>query len=256
MMSVPKVAIVNYLNTLPFLHGLRSSGFVHEMELIEVMPSLCARYFTEQKVDISLVPVGALPSFPDSLFSPYGIACDGPVASVCLLSEVPLHQVNRVLLDYQSRTSVLLVRILLEKYWKLFPRFQAAGEGFENAIHGNTAGLVIGDRALLMSPRYPYVFDLGQAWKDYTGLPFVFAVWMYNRLPNPDFIRRFNKALQFGLDHIDAAIHNNTSYDAPFLKQYFNRNIQYLLEPEYLKGMRLFFHEKQSLEASLTSTLG
>lgn len=256
MKSVPKVAIVNYLNTLPFLHGLRSSGFVNEMELIEVMPSLCARYFSEQKVDVSLVPVGALPASPGSLFSPYGIACNGPVASVCLLSEVPLHQIKSVLLDYQSRTSVLLIRILFEKHWKLFPSFQAAGEGFEDTIRGNTAGLVIGDRALRMSPLYPHVIDLGQAWKAYTGLPFVFAVWMYNHRLGGDFIQRFNKALQFGLDHIDAVIHNNPSYDAPFLKHYFNRNIHYQLGPEYLEGMRLFFQEKQNLEATLKAGLG
>lgn len=256
MKSVPKVAIVNYLNTLPFLHGLRSSGFVNEMELIEVMPSLCARYFIEQKVDISLVPVGALTAFPASLFSPYGIACNGPVASVCLLSEVPLHQIKTVLLDYQSRTSVLLIRILFEKHWKHFPRFQAAGEGFEDNLRGSTAGLVIGDRALRMSPLFPHVFDLGQAWKTYSGLPFVFAVWMHNHRLEETFIQRFNKALQFGLDHIDAVIHNNPSYDPPFLKHYFNRNIHYHLAPEYLEGMRRFFLEKQNLEATLKVSLG
>ena len=74
-------------------------------------------------------------------------------------------------MDYQSRTSVALLKILLAEHWKIKPSFTAAVKGFEEQIKGTTAGLVIGDRAFAQRQRSKYIYDLADAWKQMTGLP-------------------------------------------------------------------------------------
>jgi chorismate dehydratase len=213
------------------------------------MPSSCAQWYLEKKVDISLVPVGALPGFPEQMINSYGIASDGAVASVCLLSEVPLHNIKSLILDYQSRTSVTLVKILLDQYWHHKPVLLNGYEGFETMIAGETAGLVIGDRAIRLKHQFKFVYDLGQAWKDFTGLPFVYAVWLKNGQLSDTRIRKFNEALQHGLENIDALLPEIQEYDPGFLKYYFNQNIKYHLKPEYLEGLKLFFVKSKLLES-------
>lgn len=249
MSTSTRIAIVNYLNTKPFLYGLKHAAYSTEFELQEIMPSLCAQWYQEKKVDISLVPVGALSEFPDQMINQYGIASDGPVASVCLLSEVPLSEIKYLILDYQSRTSVTLLRILLDQYWQLSPVIQEGYAGFESSIRGETAGLVIGDRAIQLKNKFPYIFDLGQTWKDFTGLPFVYAVWLKNgHIPGPQ-IKKFNEALQNGLEHIDLILPEIQGYDPVFLKSYFSENIKYDLRPEYLEGLHLFYTKRKILES-------
>ncbi len=243
------IAIVNYLNTKPFIYGLNRSPFAEEFEVHEIMPSYCAQWYLEKKVDISLVPVGALPGLPDQMINDYGIASDGAVSSVCLLSEVPLFEIKSLILDYQSRTSVTMVRILLEQYWQHYPVLLDGYEGFESNIKGETAGLVIGDRAIRLKHKFPFVYDLGQGWKDFTGLPFVYAVWLKNgQLPETR-IRKFNEALQNGLENIDTLLTEFQGYDPVFLKSYFNQNIKYHLKPEYLEGLNMFFKKSKLLKS-------
>lgn len=244
-----RIAIVNYLNTKPFIYGLKQSPHHLEFETYEIMPSSCADWYLEKKVDIGLVPAGALPAFPDQMINAFGIASDGPVASVCLLSEVPIQNIKTLMLDYQSRTSVTLVRILLDQYWQFAPELVDGYSGFESAIQGDTAGLVIGDRAILLKNKFPFVYDLGQAWKEFTGLPFVYAVWLKNGNLAEAQTRTFNEALQYGLDHIDALLPEITAYDPVFLDSYFSHNIKYHLEPEYLEGMHLFYKKRKLLES-------
>ncbi|MDZ4710628.1 MAG: menaquinone biosynthesis protein [Saprospiraceae bacterium] len=248
MVPSTSIAIVNYLNTKPFIYGLNRSPFAAEFELHEIMPSRCAQWYMENKVDIALVPVGALPGPPDHLINAYGIASDGAVASVCLLSEVPIHEIKNLILDYQSRTSVTLVRILLDQFWQHRPVFLEGYEGFESRIAGATAGLVIGDRAIRLKNKFPFVYDLGQAWKELTGLPFVYAVWLKNGNLPDDKIRKFNAALQNGLEHIEVLLTEIQEYDPVFLKSYFNQNIKYHLKPEYLEGLNLFYKKRKQIE--------
>src|SRR5690606_16024241 len=114
-----------------------------------------------------------IPEIPGAeIISRYGIGADGPVASVAIYSQVPLEEVEQVYLDYQSRTSVKLAQLLIRDYWKLAPRWLAAPENYIGRITGNTAGVIIGDRALQNTPRFPYVYDLSEYWKKHTGMPF------------------------------------------------------------------------------------
>src|SRR5690606_8506523 len=126
--------------------------------------------------------------------------------SVCLFSEVPVDQVKTVILDYQSRTSVELVKILLREYWKVDVQLVRAEIDFQNKIAGTTAAVVIGDRALEQRKKSAYSYDLGEAWKLHTGLPFVFAAWVGYHTFDPAFVSAFNEANAFGLEHLEDVI--------------------------------------------------
>lgn len=239
-----RVAAVSYLNTKPLLYGIRRHEVMKDIELIEDYPAKIAQLLIDDKVDVGLIPVAATRRMNVwNLVGDYCIGCDGPVASVCLFSDVPVDAVDSVLLDYQSKTSVNLARILLREYWKKdVELIEATGEDYRARIRGTTAGVVIGDRALEQRTRSAYSYDLGEAWKAHTGLPFVFAAWISkHRLPD-DFAHRFNEANALGLRHIDEVVAENpfTAYD---LKTYFTRCIQYKLTPEKREGLNLFLQK-------------
>jgi chorismate dehydratase len=120
-----------------------------------------------------------------------------------ILSDVPLEEADELLLDYQSRTSVMLSKVLLENHWKQKIKFVPAKIGYENSIGGKTAGVVIGDRALVLRKKFKYVYDLPLEWKKMTGLPFVFATWTSTIDLSTEFIHAFNKAIEEGMKMID-----------------------------------------------------
>ncbi len=239
-MPKTKVAIVNYLNTRPFIYGLQQSEIVDEIELIECSPAQCASCFFDQTVDISLVPTGALihPTFP--IINSYGIASDGPVSSVCLFSQVPLKELTTVYLDYQSRTSVLLIQILFKHFWKREVEFVESYPGYELNIKGSIGGVVIGDRAIKLKPSFAYIYDLGQMWKEFSNLPFVYAVWVANTKPHQEFITKFNKAIASGVDSIDILIDTLPPNSGINFEAYFYENIKFKMDENYLEGMNYF----------------
>src|SRR5262245_54043811 len=126
MAELIRISAVSYLNTQPFVYGLNQAGVILPATLSLDMPADCARKLMSGEADLGLVPVAILPQLPEyHIASKFGIAADGPVNSVMLYSEVPLDQIEEVLLDYQSRTSVTLVRVLAQGLWKISPRWIA-----------------------------------------------------------------------------------------------------------------------------------
>jgi chorismate dehydratase len=139
-------------------------------------PSKIAAMLINNEIDLGLVPVAVIPELNEHyVVSDYCIGCDGEVGSVCLFSNVPLSEIKKVLLDYESKTSIELLKILIKEYWKIGPVLEFAAKDYRNEINGSTAGLVIGDRALEQRKISTYFFDLGLEWKKFTGLPFVFC---------------------------------------------------------------------------------
>lgn len=243
-----KVGIVNYLNTKPMLYGIERSVVMDRIELIKEYPSKVAHELIKGHIDVGLVPVAVIPQVRGAqIITDYGIACDGPVASVCLLSEVPLEEIKTVLLDYQSRTSANLVKILLESYWKHPVTYEDTRVDFGERIKGDVAGLVIGDRCLALRNKVKYVYDLGEAWKQFSKLPFVFAAWVSNKPLPEDFIQQFNEANQAGVAAIDKVIEATECDDCePGI--YFKENINYLLDSKKRKGLELFLHLLKSVD--------
>ena len=104
--------------------------------------------------------------------------------------------IKRIYLDYQSSTSVKLVKILASKLWKINPQWLIAEPGYEEQILDDTAGIIIGDRALVDRKKFPYVYDLSADWKKLTGLPFVFACWVANKDIPTHLIDSLNQSLK------------------------------------------------------------
>ena len=243
MIQKIKVGAVSYLNAKPLLYGLKHTDIVKEIALTEDYPSNIAHQLLHNTIDIGLVPVAIIPKLQEHyIISNYCIGCDGEVASVCLFSEVPIEQIKKVLLDYQSRTSVQLVQILLKEYWKVDVVFEQTSTNFREEIKNTTAAVVIGDRAFEQRNISTYCYDVGLAWKQHTGLPFVFAAWVANKPLSEDFIARFSAANQLGLDNIETVIHqlHSPHYN---LKKYFTQNIQYVLNNNLKRGLAHFLEK-------------
>ena len=237
-----RLVAVSYLNTKPLLYGLLRSPISEALDMDLAIPSECARRLVEGEADIALVPVAVLPELPHyEIISDYCIGSDGAVATVCLYGEVPLEELTHVYLDHHSRTSVMLTRLLLEEYWQHEVTFLDAQDGYINKISGTTGGLVIGDRTIGLDRRFPYVYDLGAAWKDHTGLPFVYAAWVTTRELPRDFLRQFNAALKDGLAHLPQLQLLLPSPAPGFdLTHYYTHHIDYMLDARKRLAMERF----------------
>ena len=146
---------------------------MEEMELIIDYPSRIGEMLLRDEIDMGLVPVAVITGMREYYINGnYGIGSDGPVASVCLFSEVPLPEVRTVLLDYQSKTSVELARILLACHWKLKPQLVGGGVDFRDRISGTTAGVVIGDRAFEQRSSLPLYIRPWRSVEAYDGVTF------------------------------------------------------------------------------------
>ena len=211
-----------------------------KIELIEDYPAKIAAILLNDEIDIGLIPVAVIPKLKEAhIISDFCIAAEQEVASVCLFSEVAIDKVEKVLLDYQSKTSINLCKILLKNYWKKNVIIEETTGEFRHLIKGTTAAVVIGDRAFEQRKISSFVYDLATAWKDFTGLPFVFAVWVANKKIENDFLDAFNKANDYGLRHIDEIVAENP-YDLYDLKKYYTKNISYILDNEKRKGLDKF----------------
>jgi chorismate dehydratase len=235
-----RVGAVSYLNTKPLIYGFEQGRMKNEVELLIDYPSNIASMLLHDEIDIGLVPIAILPELKEHhVISDYCIGCNGEVATVCLFSDVPLQEIETVLLDYQSRTSVELLKILLKEHWNISPGLVKGEENFENEISGNVAGLIIGDRAFTQRLKNKYVYDLGAAWKEMTGLPFVFAAWISNKKLPAEFIANFNAANEAGLKDIEEVIKQNqlAVFD---LKKYYSDFIQFRLNADMHTAVRQF----------------
>lgn len=236
-----RTGIVNYLNTKPLVYGLEMPPVSERIEMTGDYPANIAKMLISGEIDLGLVPVAAIPQLPEyHIVGDYCIGTEGEIASVALFSEVPMQEIERVYLDYQSRTSVALLLFLMKEYWGIRPELiHARGEDYRQEIRGTSAGLVIGDRALEQRKISTFIYDLGSEWKKITGLPFVFAAWVSTRPLPDDFVRLFNEANALGLQHIDEIVAANP-YPLYDLRKYYTLHLSYLLDEQKRKGMQRF----------------
>lgn len=235
--------MISYLNSRPFLYGLENSAINEEINISLDIPSRTAEKITTGNTDIGLMPVGGLTGLPDyRLTADYCIGAEGPVRTVVLASNVPLENIGTILLDYQSRSSVLLTKVLADFYWKIKINWQNSDPGYEKeAIRGRTAGVVIGDRVFEVEKMYPYVYDLSSEWLKFSGLPFVFAVWVNMRRLPARFLSLFNSAIEYGIACIpEVEKQVSLFYPGIDIYTYFTKNISYVLDDRKKEGMRLF----------------
>lgn len=245
-----RISIVSYLNSKPFIYGLKNADFKYETVIEEDIPSVCAQKLIMGTADIGLVPIAVLPEIIDhKIISDYCIGTNGNVASVLLVSEVPLHEIKKVLLDYQSRTSVILTRVLAMHFWKISPEWLPTSENYESLIKGSQAGVIIGDRALTMKENFPFIFDLSSEWKKFTNLPFVFACWVSNQNLDKRFLTEFNTALKFGLDHINLVAEQEESalFSKEKIQAYLTQSIDYSFDDKKKEALKLFLEKARTI---------
>ena len=204
-------------------------------------PSRLVTMLLNKEIDLGLIPVAAIPQLPSwHIVGNHCIGAEGEIASVALFSEVPMEKIKKVWLDYQSMSSVVLLKWLMKEYWGIDPEIvQATDESFLKEINGTTAGLVIGDRALEQRRISTFIYDLGSEWRAITGLPFVFAAWISTHKLPDDFVQLFNDANATGLQHIDEIV-QQTPFAIYDLKKYYTLHLSYQLDERKRQGMKRF----------------
>ena len=258
-----RVGRIPYINCYP-VYGAVDAGVVKlDAELVTGVPSDLNARMARGQLDVSVVSAieYARASERYVLLPDLAISCDGPVRSVLLLSKIPAPELGgkRVMLSRSSMTSVALLELLFENVWHARPEF-APGDAeltdvarFADEVHD--ARLVIGDAALLLGAQratpnapYPFVYDLGTEWKRWTGLPFVFAVWVAQRTTSVDRALAVHATLMesrsWGLQHLDQLAERaaqSSGVDTGACREYLS-GLDYGLSYPHLRGLTNFFN--------------
>ena len=249
-MNPLKIVAVSYLNTYPFVYGIKESGLLQDYRLELAIPTLCADRISSGGADIALVPAGALPVigkvFP---LSGYCIGAVNTVKTVLLLSHQPLAEISTICLDFDSRTSVQLVKVLAKQYWKIKPDYKKLEPGEAANMTSGEAVVAIGDKTFAIRDQYPYQYDLAEEWIKFTGLPFVFALWV-SRLQFPEVLTRpFTDALAYGVSHITECLEyfSGKLPAGEDALDYLTNNISFILDEKKQRGLNLFLKYMQDL---------
>jgi len=247
-----RISAVKYANTYPFIYGLMESGFDKKVILETDHPADCASKLISGRVDIGLIPVATLPLLKEyHIISDYCIGANGNVRTVMLLSNCSFEEIEAIYLDYRSRSSVNLSKVLAKNSWKKEFRWINTSEGFDFLNIGlNEAVVLIGDQCFEYENSFRYKIDLAREWKEFSGLPFVFACWAANKILDKEFIEEFDKALRSGVKNIDAVVEKfgkTGTITGKVLKKYLTENIDYDFNEEKKMGLKLFLELMSNL---------
>ncbi len=248
-LSTYRLGLVPYLNVLPLIEGLETA--IPQSQWIRATPRELGRLLSAGEIDLATLPIfEALRSNGYRLLPGCAIGSDGPVRSVQLFSSCPLNRIRRVLLDSASLTSVHLARIVAKDYLGLDPEYTTLTDTFENQLPrmGQVfdAIVAIGDLALQWEQerRFPYSLDLGWAWKELTGLPFVFAAWIARPgvEVSPELIDTLIHARQTGESNIEdiAERHATSPSEANDLADYLKYAVRFGLNADQIRAIELF----------------
>lgn len=258
-----RLGAVGYLNSRPLVFGLdRSPRFSLRYDV----PSECARLLHATDVDLGLVPsIEYLQGSEYSIVPDLAIASRGAVASVAIFTARPIEDVRSMVMDTSSRTSVALARILCARLFKIQPTIETHVPDLSAMLGRGDAALLIGDKALLADAsslngdRPPIEkIDLGQAWTDLTGMPFVWAFWAgrSGALAAED-VRLLQEARDQGVEQPDA-IAREYFRDSPVHQaigaQYLRDNIKYRLGLDERAALKTFY--RYAAEAGLAPAGG
>jgi predicted solute-binding protein len=213
------------------------------------LPSECADRLRDGRSDIGLPPIAALLDQDLSIYRGAGIACNGPVRTILLVSKVPFDLVRTLATDFGSRTSVLLARIVLSQEYGTAPALISMPPDLRAMLEAADAALIIGDAALRLDPPALcehgfHVADLGEEWVRLTGLPMVFAVWAGDTTVWSEQLEEaFVHSARFGLERLDEiARSEHARRGVPFevARDYLRNNMVYELGEREYCGMDRF----------------
>jgi chorismate dehydratase len=229
-----RIGSVLFLNAAPLTRGIES-------ELVFATPAKLAEMLRRDKLDAALVSVTEV-LFNDryDVLDGVAIASLGEVYSVLLAHRKPLAEAQEVFCDTASLTSVNLLKVLLAERG-IFPQFKPL-ENYAAAAEKDFV-LLIGDRAIEFqrAPHTHEIFDLGTAWLEMTGLPFVYAVWALRRgIDNRELRRELKEAKRFGMDTLDTIIETREEFDEDFRRDYFEWHIHFHLGEDEKRAIAKF----------------
>lgn len=260
----PRVGHIQFLNCLPLYWGLMRSGALIDVELCKDSPDRLNAALVAGDLDIGPISlVEYLRHADDLLLLPdLAVGSDGPVLSVNIVSTRPLAELDgaRVALGSTSRTGVLLAQLVLQERYGVRPDFFRCPPDLTNMLLEADAAVLIGDvalRALFDAPKRGLnVTDLGQAWREWTGLPMVFAVWAVRRqfaAENPGLVKEVHEAFLRSrdlclaeLDEVAASAARWEPFDAKTLASYF-RVLDFSLGQRQVDGLREFARRAAAL---------
>lgn len=246
-----RIGAVSYLNTKPLVHGIDSRG--GELDLIFDLPSRLADRMAAGDLDVALIPSIEVITEPAyTVVSDACIGCHGPVWSVKLLSRVAPEKIKTLALDEGSRTSRVLARIILHKQFGVLPELSPLKITDDWTQSQTDAVLIIGDRAMSADPpEFPYVWDLGEAWNQMTGLPFVFALWAARTTESLDRLDWIlSQSRDTGVADISSiAAANAAGYDLSVdqARHYLEHNLHFYLGGAEKQGLELYFQHAADL---------
>jgi chorismate dehydratase len=240
-----RLSIVYYLNSLPlawgFVHGRQRDNFHLDFS----SPSRCADLLADGSVDIGLIPSIEYQRIRGvRVISGISIASKRQVQSVLLVSKIPAERIQTLAIDNSSRTSIVLLRILLALKYRVQPTLCLCDPDMEAMLSHSDAALIIGDNALRANFGDRLHYDLAEEWRMLTGKPFVFAFWGVRsevRLEDPSV---FQQSLAFGEAHLDEIVQQQSpilQLPENQLHRYLTENINYTLDQENLEGLQLFY---------------
>lgn len=253
----PRVGHIQFLNCLPIYWGLMRSGALIDVELHKDSPDRLNQALIAGDLDIGPISLVEYLRHSDELLllPDLAVGSDGPVLSVNIVSTHPLAELDqgRVALGSTSRTGVLLAQMVLQERYGVQPEFFSCPPDLTEMLLEADAGVLIGDvalRALFEAPRRGLaVTDLGQAWREWTGLPMVFAVWAVRRdfaAAHPGLVKDVHQAFLRSrdlclseLDEVAAAAARWEPFDAATLASYF-RVLDFSLGHRQIAGLREF----------------
>ncbi len=240
-MSIHRIGAVSFLNTKPLVAGLVDHPDVH-LEL--GVPSLLAEWLRSGRVECALIPVIDLIRDPNlKVISNACIASDGETLTVRVFARIPPHRIRRLVVDGDSHTSIVLAKLTWSEWFGYCPPTIPLEEG--TCQERDDGVLLIGDKVVAMRPRgFAFEIDLGAAWREMTGKPFVYAVWAARCSGHPDDLSQLlNRSRDLGLqrlDEISVIEAPRAGWPVEIARRYFIEYLDYRLTDRHREGMELF----------------
>ncbi len=241
VMDTLRLSAVSFFNTAPLVYGL--AGDARKIFLRFGVPSVLLDDLAEGRADVALLPVIDYQRTENLKIIPAtGIGCDGPTLTVRLFSRSPIEKTKILAADTDSHTSVILTRLILKKNFGLSPEVVPLTSARD--LSGETR-LLIGDKVVTQEPvGFPYQLDLGEAWKNLTGLPFVFAVWTARAEVNVgDLGSRLKRALEEGLSNVEQLIDRDAvprGWPRDVARRYLTEYLKFTIGDRQLEAIRQF----------------
>jgi chorismate dehydratase len=252
-----RIGQIEYANCTPIYHLLRERFPCPEYEFVNGVPTELNKLLEQGRIDVCPSSSIEYARHYDQyrILPELSISSDGPVASVLLFSKLPIEELDgrEILLSSESATSVNLLKIIMAQRYEFGCRYAVTYRPFPNALDDSPALLLIGDSALRasFSDSGLFSYDLGMLWRDWTGLPFVFALWLCRRgvADRPDLKELSERLIQTRTklpDHyteIAGKAPETLWMGRDRLLAYWRDNISYDLDQRKIFGLKLFYQK-------------